>query len=110
MPKRPIDRELFSRLSPLNGLKPENQVEIAKKFGVEELPAGRFLFKKGDADKRTVYVVTGEVELRNDDKVVKVIKGGTPEAVERFMADHEAAGRRVYGNPYRGYAGAYWPV
>jgi CRP-like cAMP-binding protein len=80
MPKRPLDRELFQRLSPLNGLKPENQVELSKKFAVEDLPAGRFLFKKGDADKRTVYVVSGEVELRNDDKVVKVIKGGSPEA------------------------------
>lgn len=93
MPKRPLDRELFNRLSPLNGLKPENQVEIAKKFGVEELPAGRFLFKKGDTDKRTVYVVSGEVELRNDDKVIKVIKGDSPEArhplapqVPRFLA------------------------
>lgn len=80
MPKRPIDRDLFNRFSPLNGLKPENQAEIAKKFTVEDLPAGRFLFKKGDTDKRTVYVVTGEVELRNDDKIVKIIKGGAPEA------------------------------
>ncbi len=93
MPKRPLDRELFQRLSPLNGLKPENQVELSKKFAVEDLPAGRFLFKKGDADKRTVYVVSGEVELRNDDKVVKVIKGGTPDAkhplapqMPRFLA------------------------
>ncbi|MCA1798574.1 MAG: cyclic nucleotide-binding domain-containing protein [Xanthomonadaceae bacterium] len=80
MAKRPIDRELFGRLSPLNGLKPENQVELSKKFGIEDLPAGRFLFKKGDTDKRTLYVISGEVELRNDDKVVKVIKGGSPEA------------------------------
>lgn len=93
MAKRPIDRELFGRLSPLNGLKPENQVELSKKFGIEDLPAGRFLFKKGDTDKRTLYVVTGEVELRNEDKVVKVIKGGSPEAkhplapqVPRFLA------------------------
>jgi CRP-like cAMP-binding protein len=80
MAKRPLDRDLFNRFSPLNGLKPENQAELAKKFSVEELPAGRFLFKKGDTDKRTVYVVSGEVELRNDDKVVKVIKGNSPEA------------------------------
>ncbi|MFN2300798.1 MAG: cyclic nucleotide-binding domain-containing protein [Gammaproteobacteria bacterium] len=93
MAKRPIDRELFGRLSPLNGLKPENQVELSKKFGIEDLPAGRFLFKKGDTDKRTLYVISGEVELRNDDKVVKVIKGGSPEAkhplapqVPRFLA------------------------
>lgn len=30
--------------------------------------------------------------------------------VQRFMAGQEAAGRLVYGNPYRGYARAYWPA
>ena len=30
-------------------------------------------------------------------------KGASPEHIERFMATH----REVYGNPYRGYAGAY---
>ena len=39
----------------------------------------------------------------------EMFKGGTPETVEAFMAEHRAAGRPVYGNPYRGYAGAYWP-
>ena len=40
----------------------------------------------------------------------EMFKGGTFEAVQRFMSEHEHAGHRVYGNPYRGYAGAYWPV
>ena len=48
--------------------------------------------------------------LMADGTLKEMFKGGTPAAVERFMADHEAAGRRVYGNPYRGYAGAYWPA
>jgi len=39
----------------------------------------------------------------------EMFKGGTPAAVEAFMAAHETAGRTAYGNPYRGYAGAYWP-
>ncbi|MCM5681208.1 hypothetical protein M8A51_16900 [Schlegelella sp. S2-27] len=39
----------------------------------------------------------------------EMYKGGTPEAVEAFMDEHRQAGREVYGNPYRGYAGAYWP-
>jgi hypothetical protein len=39
----------------------------------------------------------------------EMFKGGSAAAVEAFMAEHEAGGRRVYGNPYRGYAGAYWP-
>jgi hypothetical protein len=39
----------------------------------------------------------------------EMFKGGTPEAVEAFMAEHRDAGRPVYGNPWRGYAGTYWP-
>lgn len=37
----------------------------------------------------------------------EMLKGAGPEHIERFIADHAAAGRRVYGNPYRGYAGTY---
>jgi len=37
----------------------------------------------------------------------EMLKGATPEHIERFMEAHRAAGRRVYGNPHRGYAGAY---
>jgi hypothetical protein len=36
-----------------------------------------------------------------------MLKGASPAHVERFMAAHRAHGREVYGNPYRGYAGAY---
>jgi hypothetical protein len=28
--------------------------------------------------------------------------------IERFMQEHRTAGRAVYGNPYRGYAGTYF--
>ncbi|WKB53603.1 hypothetical protein [Eleftheria terrae] len=38
----------------------------------------------------------------------EMFKGGRPEAVEAFMAEHRDAGRPVYGNPHRGYAGTYW--
>jgi hypothetical protein len=37
----------------------------------------------------------------------EMLKGASPEHITRFMQDHEQAGRTVYGNPYRGYAGAY---
>lgn len=37
----------------------------------------------------------------------EMLKGANAEHIERFMAAHDAAGRQVYGNPYRGYAGAY---
>lgn len=47
-------------------------------------------------------------ELLPEGVLKEMFKGGTPAEVERFMAEHEAAGRHVYGNPYRGYAGTYW--
>ncbi len=42
-----------------------------------------------------------------DGGLKEMFKGGSPAAVERFMAEHRAAGRPVYGNPLRGYAGTY---
>lgn len=47
--------------------------------------------------------------LLPDGTMKEMFKGGTPEAIERFMEEHRTAGRHVYGNPYRGYAGTYWP-
>ena len=38
----------------------------------------------------------------------EMLKGAAPGHIERFMAEHEQAGRPVYGNPHRGYAGTYW--
>lgn len=39
--------------------------------------------------------------------VKEMLKGAQPGEIERFMQSHADAGRPVYGNPYRGYAGAY---
>lgn len=48
-------------------------------------------------------------ELLPEGVLKEMFKGGTPEAVQAFMDEHAAAGRPVYGNPWRGYAGTYWP-
>jgi hypothetical protein len=37
----------------------------------------------------------------------EMLKGAAPAHIERFMDAHRAQGREVYGNPWRGYAGAY---
>jgi hypothetical protein len=46
--------------------------------------------------------------LMPDGVVKEMFKGAAPDAIERFMQAHREAGRLAYGNPYRGYAGAYW--
>jgi hypothetical protein len=46
-------------------------------------------------------------ELLPGGELKEMLKGASPEHIERFMAAHCARGREVYGNPHRGYAGAY---
>jgi CRP-like cAMP-binding protein len=80
MDERPVDLAILRTFSPLDGLKAENLHALARKTQIRELDAGRVLFKEGDTDKRTFYLVSGHVELRADDKIVGSIRARTPEA------------------------------
>ncbi|HEV7358595.1 MAG TPA: cyclic nucleotide-binding domain-containing protein [Steroidobacteraceae bacterium] len=80
MDERPVDLAILKTFSPLDGLKAENLHALARKTVVRELGAGRVLFKEGDTDKRTYYLVSGQVELRAEERVMGVIRSGTPEA------------------------------
>jgi CRP-like cAMP-binding protein len=77
---RPVDVALLRQFAPLDGMKKENQSALARKVFVREMDAGRLLFKQGDTEKRTIWIVSGTVELREDDRTIGVIKGGTPDA------------------------------
>ena len=77
---RPVEPEQLRQFAPLDGLKKENQIALARKVFIREMDSGRLLFKQGDTDKRTIWIVSGTVELREDDRTIGVIKGGTPEA------------------------------
>jgi CRP-like cAMP-binding protein len=80
MDERPLNLAVLKTFSPLDGLKAENLHALARKTRIHELNAGRVLFKQGDTDKRTFYLVTGEVELRADDRLVGMVHAGSPEA------------------------------
>src|ERR1700727_681411 len=80
MDERPLDLAVLRTFSPLDGLNAENLHALARKTHIRELAAGRVLFKEGDTDKRTFYLVAGYIELRADDKVIGTIRAGTPEA------------------------------
>src|ERR1700761_4021773 len=80
MDERPLDLAILRTFSPLDGLKAENLHALARKTHIRELAGGRPLFKEGDTDKRTFYLVSGAVELRADEKHVGNIRAGTPEA------------------------------
>jgi len=77
---RPVDVAQLRRFSPLDGMKKENQAALAKKVFIRELEPGRLLFKQGDTDKRTIWVVAGTIELSEEGRIVGAIRGGSPEA------------------------------
>jgi CRP-like cAMP-binding protein len=75
-----VDKAVLKTLVPPQSLNAENFQELASKTVVEEVAAGRLLFKKGDTDRKNVYVLSGDVELIGDDGKVTIIKGGSPDA------------------------------
>ncbi len=77
MTNEQMGTDLLRKFSPLDGLKRDNLAALARKVQVRELSPGQILFKEGDSEKRTVYVVSGLLELLDDGKVGEIIEGGT---------------------------------
>ncbi len=75
-----LDPKLLRVFTPFDGFKKENLAALARKTSLKELPAGRTLFREGDTDKRTFYLVSGEVDLLMGTKVVGTVRGGSIEA------------------------------
>ncbi|MEL7186707.1 MAG: cyclic nucleotide-binding domain-containing protein [Pseudomonadota bacterium] len=78
MPPEQITPELLRGFSPLDGLKRDNLAALARKVQVREMSPGQLLFKEGDTEKRTIYIVSGTLELLdNSSKVVGTVESGT---------------------------------
>ena len=75
-----LDTELLKSFSPLDGLKRDNLAALARKVQIRELSPQQILFKEGDTEKRTIYVVSGTLELIDEGKVQEVVEGGTDSA------------------------------
>src|SRR5262245_1265204 len=75
-----VDLTILRAFSPLDGLKAENLRALARKTTVREASQGRLLFKEGDSDKRTYYLVSGVVELLTNGRIVATIRANTPDA------------------------------
>jgi CRP-like cAMP-binding protein len=80
MESKPLELGLLRSFSPLDGLKSENLHSLARKTVLRELSMGRLLFKEGDTDKRTYYLVSGVIELLHEGRTVLLVRGGSPEA------------------------------
>ena len=70
-----LNTDLLKRFSPLDGLKHDNLTALAGKVQIRELSPSQMLFKEGDTEKRTVYVVSGTLELLDQGEVIELIEG-----------------------------------
>ncbi len=89
-----LDIVQLKGLSPLNALKSDNLRALLNKIELVEANRGQTLFKKGDTEKRTFYVLSGTIELKEGDEVVQTIAGGTDEAcnpIAPILPRHQTA-------------------
>ena len=80
MASEQINTDLLKGFSPLDGLKHDNLVALARKVQVREMSPGEVLFKEGDTEKRTLYVLSGTLELVDGGKVIGTVEGGSERA------------------------------
>ena len=72
-----VDKALLKSFVPPSALNAENFQELAGKTFVEDVAAGRTLFKQGDTDKKTIYLIEGEATLTTDSGESNTVTAGT---------------------------------
>ena len=77
--------DAFAALTPINGLRPENQRDLYRKLAPRTVKAGDYLFRAGDPNTECLYLVDGEIAL--EDEAGKQIK--------TIAADSDAAKHRI---------------
>ena len=61
--KKLLEQKVLRNLVPLNALSAVHLEEISKKAVIEEVRSGRYVFKKGDRDYQSVYLIEGTLEF-----------------------------------------------
>lgn len=76
-----LNNKFLKTLEPLSKLSVDKLSELVNKSSIEVIPAGRTLFRQSEKDKRSYYLVSGQIELHtNGAKKAETIKAKTPEA------------------------------
>ena len=72
-----VDIKVLRELSLPNPLTPENFQELAGKAKVEKLASATQLFKAGDVDRKTIYLLEGDVKLLDSTGSKTMVRSGT---------------------------------
>ena len=73
-------KTLVNDFVPVNGLPPQYQNEIIHQSEVATYKKRQFVFKQGDRDNYSYYLLEGELDLLADEQLVKQVSGGTDAA------------------------------
>ena len=76
--KEIVDKKLLQELVPLNALSPERFRQVSEKIIIEEVLEGRYLFRKGDKDNLSIFLLEGQINLIDGfRKVTSEVEAGT---------------------------------
>ena len=75
-----LNNKFLKTLEPLSQLSIDKLTEISNKSTIEVFPAGRTIFRQGEKDKRSYYLVSGQIDLHTSGETKpETIKAKTPE-------------------------------
>jgi CRP-like cAMP-binding protein len=83
-----VDKNILKAFVPASALNTENFQELAGKTFVENVAAGQAIFKEGDNDRKSVYLVDGAVDIVSASGESKTIMAGSD------MAKHALANQQ----------------
>jgi len=75
-----VDKTLLKSFVPPSALNAENFQELSDKATVEEIGAGKTIFSQGDTDKKTIYLIDGELTMTTDSGESTTVTSGTQAA------------------------------
>ena len=76
--KKMVDQGILQELVPLNALSEARFKEVLGKIVIEEVQAGSYLFRKGDRDNQSIYLLEGKINLIDGfRKVTSEVEAGT---------------------------------
>lgn len=81
-----IDSEALRRLSPFDSLMPESLARVLPLLRAERHPAGHVLFRRGEEDSGSYYLLEGQVALRSDEESEPLIIRAGSESAARPLS------------------------
>ncbi|HLS81181.1 MAG TPA: cyclic nucleotide-binding domain-containing protein [Steroidobacter sp.] len=71
---------MLKAFSPLDGMRPETLLALARRTQRLQAPRGRLLFTEGDEGKHTFYLLSGTIDLLREGEVVSTVRSATAKA------------------------------